>query len=130
MLATAFEKHHDEVIADMAETYRIDIYDFDPENSSDDYVARIALYVAQLPDNCRWKRAEYPELLWQHHDYILENIEYDLRVLAWQNSKDGQKGRNRPKLPITPRERYEQQKKIAGTDLEYIDKKLGRSGGK
>ena len=49
----------------------------------------------RLATDCEWGPAEH----------LLRQVEYDLRVLCWQNTKDGQRGRNRPQPLQTPSER-------------------------
>lgn len=92
----------------------------------DDYVASLA---AQLPAESRCMRALNPSLEWTLDQYLLAAIEYDLRVLAWQNSADGQKGRNAPKPPQTPARRAEIAERIRKTDRAYVDAVLGMRGG-
>lgn len=58
-----------------------------------------------LPPDSRLAKAESPELEWDVPTYILSTIEHDLRVIAWQRTEDGQKGRNYPKHMTTPLDR-------------------------
>lgn len=42
-----------------------------------------------------------PQAAWTSIDYWLSSIEYSLRWLVWAKTKDGEKGRRRPK-PVKP----------------------------
>lgn len=62
----------------------------------------------ELPPTSRCKADEGG---WSSIEYMLRSLEYTARVLAWQNTKDAQKGRNQP-IPIkTPAERAEAYRK-------------------
>lgn len=39
--------------------------------------------MTQLPHDSRIARAEHPELQWQTSDYLLRQIEFQLRALMW-----------------------------------------------
>ena len=55
-------------------------------------ILRLAALVSQLPLDSRIARAEHPELEWQTSDYLLRQIEFQLRVLLWSlGSGKGQK---------------------------------------
>jgi len=56
---------------------------------------------ANLPIDSRCMRALEPALEWNKQDQLLAEAVNMLRLLVWLQSKDGQKGRNRPK-PIKP----------------------------
>lgn len=43
-----------------------------------------------------------PAATWPVENYLLSSIEYSLRWLCWAKTKDGEKGRNQPKPPVTP----------------------------
>lgn len=43
-----------------------------------------------------------PAATWPVGNYLLSSIEYSLRWLCWAKTKDGEKGRNQPKPPVTP----------------------------
>lgn len=46
--------------------------------------------VVQLPNDSRIKVAQDDSLQWDVQTYFLRSIEYYMRVVAWQNTKDGQ----------------------------------------
>lgn len=79
---------------------------------------------AMLPSDSLVFKAENPALEWGEVMYMLRNIEFMLRVLAWQNTKDGQKGRKKPKPIETPSERAELRDKALSTDWRYIAEQL------
>lgn len=86
---------------------------------------RTADLAAQLPRDSRALRALNPELEWTDHDYMLWSIEYSLRVLRWQNTKDGQKGHNHPRPLPTPRDYARVGAKADATDMAAIAEALG-----
>lgn len=86
---------------------------------------RAAALCAQLPPASRVARAEEPANEWDQTDYLLHSIEYSLRVLVWQNSEDGRKGRRRPKPIPTPAETASVRKRLEKTDIAAINAALG-----
>jgi len=50
-------------------------------------------------------RAVEPAHEWGTQDYLLAETVNMLRLLVWMRTKDGQKGRNRPKMVESPRPR-------------------------
>lgn len=90
--------------------------DYTPEHA--------AALLAQLPPKSRTFRSERPELEWGSVEALLSSIEYSLRVLRWQNTKDGQKGHNPPK-PVPVPGGGTAASKIRRTNLAFVDKVLG-----
>lgn len=88
-----------------------------------------AALAAQLPDGGRLKRAIAPADAWSPSDYMLHSIEYSLRVLIWMQSKDAERGRNRPKPLPTPADEERIASKLRATDVDYINERLGIGGG-
>lgn len=71
-----------------------------------------------------------PEAMWNSAENMLWSIEFSLRVLVWQKSKDGQKNRNKPTPLKTPGE-YIHNKEAADRALankREIDQILGIGG--
>ena len=93
-------------------------------------LAHAAALAAQLPPESRCIKFEHPEFEWTQTDYLLAEIAYGVAILAWQRTKDGAKGINRPKRVQTPAERAEMERKLSSTDFDYIDQILngGRDG--
>lgn len=87
------------------------------------YIHAAAL-CAQLPRESRLARVSAPECEWSEAEYILHKIEYSLRVIAWQNTKDARKGRRCPKPLPTPAEEVRLRQKLERTNMADIAKKL------
>lgn len=69
-----------------------------------------------------------PRAAWTRADYWLQSIEYSLRWLVWAKTKDGQKGRRRPKpvaAPKAPRKRAPDPK-LAAMTTDELDAFLSR----
>lgn len=79
----------------------------------------------QLPKESRVARAQSPELEWGDSDYLLSRIEEGIRTLVWQQTKDGQKGRNVPKPNPTPADRARIKRKLDATDVDFVNQILG-----
>ena len=87
-------------------------------------VHHAAVLAAMLPNDSLVFKAANPALEWSETMYMLRNIEFMLRVLAWQNTKAGQKGRRKPKPIETPEERARLRDKALNTDWQYIAEQL------
>lgn len=121
MLASLVGGHSDELRADFQRYYGLDL-----DGMGSDYsVAHAAALASNLPRESATVRAVVPEAAWSDETYLLSAIEYDLRVLIWQNSKDGAKNRNRPQRPQTPADVARIRDKVAGTDFAAIAAELG-----
>lgn len=121
-LATVEAEHPDELRADFQQIYGLDIdgmgIGFSP--------AHAAALMSQLPSSSRVAKALDPSAEWDDATYLLSAIEYDLRILIWQNTKDAQKNRNKPKPNETPIDIAKKRERAKGFDRRYIDKILGR----
>lgn len=124
-LATVEVKYPDELRADFQQYYGLNM---DGMGEGFSY-AHAASLMRQLPSCSRVSKALNPDNEWDDATYMLALIEYDLRVLIWQNTKDAQKGRNQPKPNKTPHEITEQRKRAEGFDKDFIDKILGKEVG-
>ncbi|MFT4081191.1 MAG: DUF5361 domain-containing protein [Nocardioides sp.] len=117
MLARLLSEHRGPLAADLRRYYNLTLAHLA------DYgipAREIADYVAHLPYDAATRRALdddwwiTPEIAFQRL------IELDLRVLAWQRTEDGQKGRNPPKpLAITQAERTAERKKRADNWVDF-----------
>ena len=87
-----------------------------------------ASLAVQLPPGSRTFVAERPELAWGDSEALLSSIEYSLRVLRWQNTKDGQRGR-KPPTPVPSPGADGAASKIRRTDLAFVDRVLGGAHG-
>ena len=114
----------EELRADLQRFYGLDI-----DRMGLDYsVAHAAACAANLPRDAACVRAVSPEAAWSDETYLLSAIEYDLRVLAWQNSKDGAKNRNKPKRMQTPADVERIKQKAQHTDFRAIAEALNLGG--
>ncbi|HAM15342.1 MAG TPA: hypothetical protein DCP91_05700 [Eggerthellaceae bacterium] len=121
MLAGFLVKHPCELRADFQRVYGLNLDDM-----GESYTYRHAADLAvMLPRDSLVFLAEHPELEWSDRDYFLWSIEYSLRVLKWQNTKDGQKGNNQPRPIPTPADTARIRAKVDNTDLNYIAEQLG-----
>lgn len=115
--------HPDELRADFQQYYGLDL-----DGMGADYTHEHAACLAvQLPRESRTARAMAPEAEWGWAEALLAAIEYNTRWLVWAQSKDAQKGRNRPEPldgPGATRER-----KARETDFGHIEEILGRGHG-
>lgn len=93
-------------------------------------LARMALLWQALPDDARCVRRAVPAALWTSTDYLLRAIEHAVRVLVWQRTEDGAKGRNAPEPIKSPAERAraEARRDEALAAREEIDRILGIDG--
>lgn len=114
-------RYPDELRADFQQYYGLNI-----DGMGTDYsYSHAAVLVTQLPSNSRVSIAIDPDSAWEAQTWFLSYIEYDLRVLAWQNTKDAQKGRNKPKPNKTPKEIMAQRKRVLNFDKSLVDSVLG-----
>lgn len=120
MLARYLRVCADGLRADFQQFYGLDI-----DGMGRDYtLAHAAALAAQLPVESRCFRHDHPETAWTTGDYLLAEMAYELAVIAWQRSKDGAKGINRPKRIPTPAQQAEARRRFESTDFEYIDQIL------
>lgn len=47
-------------------------------------------------------RLAAPDAAWTDAEWLLRSIEFQLRVVAWRQTKDGQRGRHQPRPLDTP----------------------------
>ena len=101
------------------------VYGLNIDEMGESYSVRHAAdLAAMLPRDSLVLKADNPALEWSDAVYLLRNIEYMARVLVWQNTKDGQKGRRKPKPVETPDERAKLREKVESTDWRYIAEQL------
>lgn len=113
-------KHPSELYADFRQYYGVDFDKLRGEIGE----LRTADLAAQLPIESRSIRVLKPELAWTLHDWLMWSIEYSLRILRWQNTEDGQKGRNQPQPLPNPIDRARIVDEINATDMAYIAEQL------
>ena len=123
-LAWLIGNHPGELRADFQRYYQLNL-----DGVGEQYTfAHAACLACNLPSDSATLKAMYPRNGWTQTEYLLHAIEYDLRVLIWQNSKDGAKGKNKPKPLSTPEELAKVRRKATGTDFDFIAKSLGLEG--
>lgn len=92
----------DELRADIQQFYHLDIDDFNLDGAETTRpIHRLAALTSQLPPESRVARAAHPELRWETSDYLLRQIEFQIRALMW--SLGGGKG-EKPQLIPSPDE--------------------------
>ena len=81
----------------------------------------------QLPAESRTARAAEPSLAWGTAEYLLWQIEYQLRCLAWSLCSDGRHRPPEPKPIKTPGERADafRRRDAALAARDEIDEALG-----
>lgn len=84
-----------------------------------------ACLAAQLPAESRCARAVDPRAAWTAGEWMLRSIEHGVRVLAWMQTRDGERGRRRPRPVPAPGEREDAARRAAATDTAAIDAILG-----
>lgn len=91
---------------------------------------RMALLWAQLPAESRTARMQAPTLEWQTGDYLLWQIEFQLRYLIWALTYDKKHPTPKPRAIQTPGQLADAKRKrdhaLAAKD--QIDKLLGLEG--
>lgn len=95
-------RHREDVVADFRQFYGIDLPIDDDAEMAD--LRRMALLWAALPRESRTARRCDPSLAWGDAEYLMHSMEYSLRVIAWQRTKDAEKRRNFPEPWKTPGE--------------------------
>lgn len=92
------------MIADFRQYYALDLPFLDEAVDEEIDLRRLALLWSELPPGSRCKSDAGG---WSESVYMLRSLEYHARLIAWQNTKDAQKGVNQP-VPIkSPAERAE-----------------------
>lgn len=85
-----------------------------------------AFLCVNLPKTGRVYTAICPDLAFDETLLILRQIEYDLRVIAWQGTKDARLHRNEPKPIPLPSESTTKTRDEIMRDKEFVDSILGR----
>ena len=123
MLAYAEREYPFQLRADLQETYNLNL-----DRMGEDYTyLHAAILVSQLPSTSRLVRAIYPDAEWTQDTWLLASMEYGIRTLIWQQTKDGYKGVNAPKPPKTPSEREFERHRLDDFDKDFIIKVLGEA---
>lgn len=118
-LVGAWHDHPDELNADLRQYYGLSLVDVREQRVD---VAEAASLLAQMPTDCRTFRAVNPDAAMTRADVMALVMEYELRVLIWQRTKDGAKGRNKPKMLPLPSEMVEHDH---SAERAFVDAALG-----
>lgn len=86
--------------ADFQRVYGLDLADLRTGRMRPTRAANLAAHLP--PGSMVWRHTGGPQA-WTDELHMLARVEHTLRVLAWQRTKDGEKGRNAPE-PIEPPE--------------------------
>lgn len=113
--------HADELTADLRQYYGVRRSDLPPHEA--------ATLAAQLPKSSRVMISANPDLAWSQTEWFLWRIEYLMRVLVWQRTKDGQAGRNQPQPLMTPSEAAQAVEARSPETRRFVDEILGISQG-
>lgn len=91
---------------------------------------RMALLWEQLPADSRTARRQAPALEWDVGEYLLWNIEFELRQLMWSLTYDKRHPRPQPRPLLTPGQRAEafRRRDAALAAKDEIDRILGMGG--
>lgn len=116
-LVSIEDSYPDELRADFQQYYGLNI-----DGMGMDYsYAHAAVLMSQLPATSRISKRLNADNEWDDATYLLAAIEYELRILIWQKTKDGQHNRNKPKPNVTPHEIAKKRKRAEGFDKQFID---------
>lgn len=116
MLVVALADHRGPLRASLRATYGIDL------RAPDMWWCDLADLVVNLPPGCPFWRAFGGDLAWSDEVHALMAIEHGVRVLAWQQTKDGREGRNQPDRidpPAVAAERTDEQETLSRRVQEY-----------
>lgn len=89
----------------------------------------LADLAASLPPGCALYRATGGDMAWTAEMHMLARLDFDLRVLAWQKTEDGKRGRNQPKPIEAPKMAHEveaEQKRLSSRAQAYL-KRTGQA---
>jgi len=89
-------------------------------------IAHAADLAANLPQQSRCMCALEPALEWDRKDYLLAEAVGMLRLLVWMQTKDGHKGRNRPKMVELPQFKAQDSSQEERLSAEEYRQQLGR----
>lgn len=117
LLAEAVTHHASALSASLLSVYGIRVNDRSPLELAD--------LVAWLPPGCPLWRAIGGPLAWSDEMQMLSVVDFRLRVLAWQQTDDGHKGRKAPTPPKPPpyaHERDAEKQKITARAAAHAER--------
>lgn len=86
-------------------------------------VNHAAILCEQLPQKSRTYLAINNENIWDDQALLLSRIEHNTRILAWQNTRDGQKNRRQPKPLYEHAQKNRKQPKLLSLDVNEFETK-------
>lgn len=90
----------------------------------------LADLTANLPPGCALWRSTGGDIAWSVEAHLLARVEHGLRMLAWQKTDDGSKGRNRPEPIEAPRsvhDQHTQERRTSERAAAYL-RRTGQGG--
>lgn len=80
LLASAWDEHRSELIADFQDTYSLNIFELNLDgNPTEEQLERACALLTGLPENARCIISEYPEAQVTYAEKLLNQIEFDVR---------------------------------------------------
>lgn len=125
-LAIALNKRSSAVRADFQQFYGLNIDNMGSEFST----AHAADLLVELPDNSRVKMMEQESGgVWTFDRMLAATCADALNLLVWMQTKDGRKGRNRPKSILPARRPKSRQLDSCAMTIDELDEILHRPRG-
>lgn len=99
------------------------VYGLNIDEAGERYsIYHLASLVAFLPHDSNTYMAIEPESQFGLLEMLLVRIEHDLSIGNWLNSRDGEKGINRPKPLFSPRKKVSKQREAL--TVEELERRL------
>lgn len=108
-------EYPEEVEADLASEYRIDLGDLWRGGLT---LRRAAVLTHQLPAGSRLWQATGGPKAWSDEFHALMVVEWRLQILEWRKTEDGSKGKNPPQMQEPPKFVGDEQKKAHTADAK------------
>lgn len=81
-------------------------------------VSELAEFVDAMPDGCAYRREIGGERAWTVAEQLAVASEYHQRAANWLQTKDGSRGRNRPKPIPPPKGKYDEEREAQRQDAK------------
>jgi len=121
-LAALYHTHRDALLADMWQTYGIDVRCIEEEGCDVDFVAALA---SQLPRGSRVWKALDPDAEWTMAEWLLSNIDHGLRMFFYGLSKEAKLGIGEPEAVLPTVKEKGKESNANGVAAMEIDKLRG-----
>lgn len=109
---------HDALLVDYYKTYRIDLRGLEDGSLDPSFMA---VLLSGLPSNCEVNKVLYPDLALSLSEWILNSIEYQLRISNYRWTEDAKRGRNKPELLFKPQSMNSNKKTNPNSDTALLD---------